>query len=118
MPLLDMLRFEKIAAGAYWVGEYGSVANPDERAFLAGISPYNNLKPGVAYPEALIWTTTKDDRVGPQHARKFAAKLSAMGVPYLYYEVVEGGHGAGANLKEKAHTTALEMTYFTRKLMD
>ncbi len=118
VPLLDMLRFETIAAGASWVGEYGSVANPDERAFLAGISPYNNLRPGVAYPEALIWTTTKDDRVGPQHARKFAARLSALGVPYLYYEVIEGGHGSGANLKEKAHTTALEMTYFTRKLMD
>ena len=118
VPLLDMLRFEKIAAGASWVGEYGSVANPEERTFLAGISPYNNLKPGAPYPEALIWTTTKDDRVGPQHARKFAARLSAMGVPYLYYEVIEGGHGSGANLKEKAHTTALEMTYFTRKLMD
>ncbi|MBV9512003.1 MAG: S9 family peptidase, partial [Caulobacteraceae bacterium] len=75
VPLLDMLRFEQIAAGASWVGEYGSVSNPEERAFLARISPYANLKPGVAYPEPFIWTTTKDDRVGPQHARKFAAKL-------------------------------------------
>jgi prolyl oligopeptidase len=118
VPLLDMLRFEQIAAGASWVGEYGSVANPDERAFLAKISPYNNLKPGVAYPEPFIWTTTKDDRVGPQHARKFAAKLAAMGYPYLFYEVIEGGHGSGANLEEKAHTSALEMTYFIRKLFD
>ena len=118
VPLLDMLRFEQIAAGSSWVGEYGSVADPDERAFLASISPYNNLKADAAYPEPLIWTTTKDDRVGPQHARKFAAKLSAMGKPYLYYEVIEGGHGAGANLKETAHTNALEMTYFIRKLMD
>jgi prolyl oligopeptidase len=118
VPLLDMLRYEKIAAGSSWVGEYGSVSNPDERAFLASISPYNNLKPGVDYPEPFIWTTTKDDRVGPQHARKFAAKLSAMGKPYLFYEVTEGGHGSGANLREKAHTGALEMTYFIRKLMD
>ncbi|HEX4181327.1 MAG TPA: prolyl oligopeptidase family serine peptidase [Caulobacteraceae bacterium] len=118
VPLLDMLRFEQIAAGTSWVGEYGSVSKPDERAFLASISPYNNLKPDVTYPEPFIWTTTKDDRVGPQHARKFAAKLAAMGKPYLFYEVTEGGHGAGANLKEKAHTTALEMTYFIRKLMD
>jgi prolyl oligopeptidase len=80
------------------------------------ISPYNNLKPGVQYPEALIWTTTKDDRVGPQHARKFAAKLAAMGVPYLFYEVIEGGHGAGATLAEKAAMTAREFTYFARKL--
>ena len=117
VPLLDMLRYEKIAAGASWVGEYGSVSNPEQRAFLASISPYDNIKAGVKYPEPFIWTTTKDDRVGPQHARKFAAKLSAMGIPYLYYEVIEGGHGSGANLKERAHTTALEMTYFTRKLM-
>ena len=118
VPLLDMLRYEQIAAGASWVGEYGSVANPEERAFLASISPYANLKPGVKYPEPFIWTTTKDDRVGPQHARKFAAKLGQLGDPYLFYEVTEGGHGAGANLKEKARTTALEMTYFSRKLMD
>jgi prolyl oligopeptidase len=118
VPLLDMLRFEQIAAGTSWVGEYGSVANPEERAFLARISPYNNLKPDGAYPEPLIWTTTKDDRVGPQHARKFAARLAALGKPYLFYEVIEGGHGAGANLKERAHTSALEFVYFIRKLMD
>ena len=117
VPLLDMLRFESIAAGTSWVGEYGSVANPEEKNFLASISPYNNLKKGVAYPQALIWTTTKDDRVGPQHARKFAARLAEFGVPYLFYEVIEGGHGAGANLKETAHTNALEFTYFTRQLM-
>jgi prolyl oligopeptidase len=118
VPLLDMLRFEQIQAGASWVGEYGSVSVPEERAFLARISPYHNVRPGVKYPEALIWTTTKDDRVGPQHARKFAAKLSAMGIPYMFYEVIEGGHGSGANIKERAHTTAIEYTYFARKLME
>jgi prolyl oligopeptidase len=118
VPLLDMLRYEQIQAGASWVGEYGSVSVPAERAFLASISPYQNLKAGVAYPEPFIWTTTKDDRVGPQHARKFAAKLEAMGVPTLFYEVTEGGHGAGANLKETAHTSALGWTYFTMKLME
>jgi prolyl oligopeptidase len=76
------------------------------RAFLASISLYQNLRAGVGYPEPFIWTTTKDDRVGPEHARKFAAKLASMGVPYLFYEVTEGGHGAGANLGEDAHTTA------------
>ncbi len=116
VPLLDMLRYEQIQAGASWVGEYGSVSNPAERAFLASISPYANLKPGVKYPEPLVWTTTLDDRVGPQHARKFAAKLAAMGIPYFFYEVTEGGHASGANIKERSFTTALEFTYFTRKL--
>jgi len=118
VPLLDMLRFEKIQAGASWVGEYGSVSNPDERAFLASISPYNNLKPGVKYPTPLIWTTTKDDRVGPQHARKFAARMGEMGLPYYFFEVIEGGHGSGANIEQQVHTTALEYTYFARQLMD
>ncbi|HEY0776792.1 MAG TPA: prolyl oligopeptidase family serine peptidase [Gemmatirosa sp.] len=117
VPLLDMLRFEQIDAGSSWVGEYGSVSNPAERAFLASISPYQSLKAGVHYPTPFIWTTTKDDRVGPQHARKFAAKLAAMGDPYLFYEVTEGGHGAGANLRQEAHTEALEYTYFSRQLM-
>ncbi|MFI5780473.1 prolyl oligopeptidase family protein [Nocardia sp. NPDC051570] len=116
VPLLDMLRYQQIAAGASWVGEYGSVDDPAQRAFLAKISPYAQLKSGVHYPEPFIWTTTKDDRVGPQHARKFAARLNSLGDPYLYYEGSEGGHGAGANIDESAVTTALRYTYFMRQL--
>ena len=118
VPLLDMLRFEQIAAGASWVGEYGSVSVPEERTFLASISPYNQLRPGVEYPEPLIFTTTRDDRVGPVHARKFAARMEELHYPFFYEEIVEGGHAAGANLKERAKTAATEYTYLTRKLMD
>ncbi|MGD0475139.1 MAG: prolyl oligopeptidase family serine peptidase [Candidatus Velthaea sp.] len=118
VPLLDMLRFEKIQAGASWVGEYGSVAIPRERAFLAAISPYNNIRAGVKYPEPLVWTTTKDDRVGPQHARKFAAKLAALHIPYLFFEYMEGGHSSGANVKERSFEAALEFTYLARQLME
>jgi prolyl oligopeptidase len=118
VPLLDMLRFEHIAAGASWVGEYGTVTIPEERKFLASISPYNQLKPDGTYPEPLIFTTTKDDRVGPVHARKFAAKMEEFHKPFYYDEIVEGGHAAGANLKEQAKTWAEQYTYLTRKLMD
>jgi prolyl oligopeptidase len=41
-----------------------------------------------------------------------------MGIPYLFYVVIEGGHGSGANIKERAFTDALEFTYFTRQLME
>ena len=116
VPLLDMLGFEHIAAGASWVGEYGSAAIPGQRAFLATISPYNQLKPDVKYPEPLIWTTTKDDRVGPQHARKFAAKMEEYHEPFYFEEITEGGHGAGADLKQEAGTDALTYTYLDRKL--
>jgi prolyl oligopeptidase len=118
VPLLDMLRFEHIAAGASWVGEYGSVSVPEERRFLAQISPYNQLHPNGNYPEPLIFTTTKDDRVGPVHARKFAARLEEFHKPFFYDEIVEGGHAAGADLQEQANTWATQYTYLTRKLMD
>lgn len=94
VPLLDMIRYEQIAAGASWVDEYGSVSVPEEKAFLEKISPYANIRKGVAYPMPYIWTTTKDDRVGPQHARKFAARLKDYGLPYLFYEDTAGGHSS------------------------
>jgi len=119
VPLLDMIRISKIAAGASWEGEYGDVnTDPAVMAFWLKTSPYQNLKSGVHYPEPFIFTTTKDDRVGPQHARKFAARLEEMGLPFYYYENTEGGHGAGADLKQAAKTTALTMTYLHRKLFD
>ena len=119
VPLLDMIRISRIAAGASWEGEYGSVENdPAVRAFWEKTSPYQNLRKGVAYPTPFIFTTTKDDRVGPSHARKFAARMEEMGLPFYYYENTEGGHAAGANLKQVARTNALEMIYLTRMLMD
>ena len=118
VPLLDMLRFEKIAAGASWTGEYGSVAQPEQRRFLASISPYNQLKPGAAYPEPLIFTTTKDDRVGPVHARKFAARMEQFHEPFFYREILEGGHNTGADMREKAQTEAAVFVYLTRRLVD
>ena len=117
-PLLDMLSYEHLAAGASWVGEYGSVSVPDERAFLASISPYNQIRKDVNYPEPMIMTNAKDDRVGPVHARKFAARMEEFGKPFLYYEIVEGGHGTGADNKEVARTNAVRFTYLITKLMD
>jgi prolyl oligopeptidase len=117
VPLLDMVRYEQIAAGASWVDEYGSVAVPAERAFLERISPYQQLKRGAKYPEPYIWTTTKDDRVGPQHARKFAARMKEYGLPYLFYEDTAGGHSGDADIKQGARLQALQMVYFAQKLM-
>jgi prolyl oligopeptidase PreP (S9A serine peptidase family) len=35
-----------------------------------------------------------------------------------YLEVTEGGHDAGANIKEGSMSSALEYTYFTRRLIE
>ncbi|HTZ37136.1 MAG TPA: prolyl oligopeptidase family serine peptidase [Stellaceae bacterium] len=118
VPLLDMLRFHKLLAGASWIAEYGDPERPEEAAFLARISPYHNLAADKPYPEPFFLTSTKDDRVHPGHARKMAAKLAAMGLPFLYYENIDGGHAAAANLKERARRNALEFTYLFEKLTD
>jgi prolyl oligopeptidase len=118
VPLLDMLRYHKLLAGASWMAEYGDPDKPEEAAFLGRISPYHNLREGTAYPEVFLLTSTKDDRVHPGHARKMAAKMAAMGLPFLYYENIDGGHAAAANLKERARRNALEFTYLFRKLVD
>ncbi|MDB5493637.1 MAG: prolyl oligopeptidase, partial [Phenylobacterium sp.] len=118
VPLFDMIGYTHIGAGASWVGEYGDPSIPAERAVIASYSPYQNLKAGRPYPRVFIETSTKDDRVHPAHARKAAARLSELGYDYLYYENMEGGHAAAANLNETALRVSLEYTYLRQRLMD
>jgi len=118
VPLFDMLRFHKLLAGASWIGEYGDPDIPEQRAWIAEYSPYQRLAAGQPYPEVFIHTSTKDDRVHPGHARKAAARLEELGYPVLFYENTDGGHAAGANLRETARRIALEYTYLSRRLMD
>jgi prolyl oligopeptidase len=118
VPLLDMLRFHKLLAGASWIAEYGDPDKPDEAAFLKRISPYHNLRADAGYTEPFFLTSTKDDRVHPGHARKMAAKMASMGLSFLYYENIDGGHAAAANLKERARRNALEFTYLFQMLVD
>lgn len=117
-PLLDMLRYDQLLAGASWVGEYGSPNVPEQRAFLETITPYQNLRARSDFPTVFIYTSTKDDRVHPGHARKYGARLDALGIPYLYYENTDGGHQANANLREAARRRTLEYMYLTQRLID
>ncbi|HOZ27600.1 MAG TPA: prolyl oligopeptidase family serine peptidase, partial [Hyphomonadaceae bacterium] len=118
VPLLDMLRYHLLLAGASWMDEYGDPDVPEERAFLEKLSPYHNVDPAKTYPEIYFETSTKDDRVHPGHARKLAKRLEETGKPFLYYENIDGGHSAAANQREAAKRAALEFTYLSRKLMD
>jgi len=118
VPLLDMLRYDQLLAGASWVDEYGSPSNPEERAFLETITPYQNLRRRDDFPLPLVVTSTKDDRVHPGHARKYVARMLELGMPVLYYENIDGGHAAAANLNEAARRRSLEYTYLMQRLMD
>ncbi len=117
VPLFDMKRYNKLLAGASWMAEYGNPDVPEEWAYISKYSPYKNLKKDIAYPKVLFYTSTKDDRVHPGHARKAVAKMTALGYPPLYYENMEGGHGGTANQDQLAYRTALEYAYFAHMLM-
>jgi prolyl oligopeptidase len=116
VPLIDMLAFTHIGAGASWIGEYGDPANPAERAAILRYSPYQNVKAGVHYPPVFFVTATSDDRVSPVHARKMAAKMEAQGHDVLFYENTDGGHAAAADHKQAAEMWALSFVYMAEKL--
>ncbi len=116
VPLLDMRRFNKLLAGASWMGEYGDPDKPDEWAFIRGFSPYHSVDPAREYPPILITTSTRDDRVHPGHARKMTALLREQGKDVLYYENIEGGHGGAADNKQRAFMDALGWTFLERRL--
>ncbi|MEY4878563.1 MAG: hypothetical protein RJB62_31 [Pseudomonadota bacterium] len=116
VPLLDMIRYMQIGAGASWEGEYGNPDNEEERAVLLSYSPYHNVRPGVDYPPMFFVTATSDDRVTPVHARKMAAKMAAQGHDYLFYENTEGGHAGAANNAQQAEMLGLTYTYFAQEL--
>lgn len=118
VPLLDMMRFHTLLAGASWMGEYGNPEDAVEGKFLRSISPYHNIAPEGDYPEVFFITSTKDDRVHPAHARKAAKRMEDQGHDFLYYENIDGGHSAAANLKETAKRLALQHVYLMQKLKD
>jgi prolyl oligopeptidase len=116
VPLFDMQRYTQLGAGASWVAEYGDPAT-DDWQYMSRWSPYQNLRAEVDYPPVFFYTSTRDDRVHPAHARKAAARMGALGHDYFYYENIEGGHGGTANQEQLAHRIALEYAYFARQLM-
>jgi prolyl oligopeptidase len=116
VPLLDMVRYSKLLAGASWVGEYGDPEVDEELASLLTYSPYHHIQTGARYPKPMFTTSTKDDRVHPGHARKMAARLAEQKHDFYYYENINGGHAGSANLEESAYMAALEYTYFWSRL--
>jgi len=106
VPLLDMKRYNKLLAGNSWMAEYGN-PDTDDWEYIQKWSPYNNLDAKKDYPKVLFYTSTRDDRVHPGHARKMVAKMTDMGKEVLYYENTEGGHSAAANLNQRAYMWAL-----------
>lgn len=96
VPVLDMLRYHLWTIGRYWMPEYGDPDDPAMFPILLRYSPYHNLR-AARYPALLVTTGDTDDRVHPAHARKFVARIQAVGAggPALLRVETRAGHGAG-----------------------
>lgn len=136
VPLLDMLRYPELLAGASWMAEYGDPR--DETAwssYLRPFSPYHNVADvngknvhgenvhrenvhsGVKYPPTLFMTSTRDDRVHPGHARKMVARMRSRGHDDVWYhENIEGGHGAASDNAQMAEKWALVFEFLWQTL--
>ncbi len=115
-PLVDMQRYHRLLAGASWMAEYGNPDVPEEWAYLGKYSPYQNLRDGMKLPPIMFYTTTRDDRVHPGHARKMAAKMAAMGYAVDYYENTEGGHHGSVTSEQLATRVARTFAFLWEKL--
>ncbi|WP_338662043.1 prolyl oligopeptidase family serine peptidase [Pararoseomonas sp. SCSIO 73927] len=96
--VMDMLRFHRFTGGGFWQQDYGDPEREADFRNLLSLSPYHNVREGVAYPAVLVTTADTDDRVVPGHSFKYAAALQAGDLgdrPRLLRIDVRAGHGAG-----------------------
>jgi prolyl oligopeptidase len=120
VPLCDMLRFHHFSIAKNWVPEYGSSDDAEAFVWLRKYSPYQNVKPGTAYPAVLLLTGESDTRVEPMHAYKMAARLqwaSASERPVLLRVESKAGHGAGKPLAKKIEEDADTWTFLFQQLL-
>jgi prolyl oligopeptidase len=118
VPVIDMLRYNKMGIGHFWVPEYGDAsASKTDFDFLRAYSPLHNVKPGQLYPPVLIMTGDGDDRVVPSHPLKFCATLQANADPksvvLLRYET-RAGHGGGKPIAKVLDETADAYTFLDK----
>jgi prolyl oligopeptidase len=102
VPVLDALRSETTANGAFNVTEFGSVQDEEMFRTLLAYSPYHSVHDGTAYPPVLFTAGEFDPRVDAWHAKKMVARMQAAtssDEPILL-RMEAGGHGMGQSLDQ------------------
>ncbi len=115
-PILDLLRFHRLLAGASWTAEYGDPDLVEDRPHLEELSPYHTFRSDRPYPPILLLTATSDDRVHPGHARKAAARLRELGHVVHFHETAGGGHAGAGDNAQAAVNEALTHTFLWNRL--
>ena len=95
--------------------EYGSPDDPVEGAYLAGYSPYHNVRADRRYP-VMMFVPALNDRIAPPHdPLKMVARLQAeatQGGPYLLLPLRDSGHGGGTTLTALIEQDVDELSFY------
>jgi prolyl oligopeptidase len=121
VPLLDMVRYHLFGSGKTWIPEYGSAEDPEEFKAIIGYSPYHNVKKDTAYPAMLMLSADSDDRVDPNHARKFTAQIqwaTSSDAPVLLRIERNAGHGGADLVKQQIEQFADTYVFLNQQLSD
>ena len=114
-PLLDMLRFPNFGYLSSATVEYGSPEDPVEGVYLAGYSPYHNVRADRRYP-VMAFVSAENDRVAPPHdPLKMVARLQAEGTrggPYFLLPLRNSGHGGGTTLTALVEQDVDELSFY------
>ena len=118
VPVLDALRSELSANGAFNVTEFGSVSDPAMFKALRAYSPYHNVQDGTPYPAVLFTAGELDPRVQPHDAKKMTARLQAASSSEqpLLLRMEPGGHGIGQSLDQQVGEVAAYLTFLFDRL--
>jgi prolyl oligopeptidase len=122
-PDVDILRFNQYthANNMPALLEYGDAAIREQFEVIRQYSPYQHVRPGVAYPAVMVTSGDLDTRVPPLAARKFTSRLQAAtssGRPVILRYHPKAGHatGRGLPLSRRIEDAAAELTFLRTQL--
>ncbi|MBK9711327.1 MAG: S9 family peptidase [Kouleothrix sp.] len=114
-PILDMLQFPKFSYLSSATVEYGSPDDPVEGAYLAGYSPYHNVRADRRYPVMAFVSALNDRNAPPYDPFKMVARLQSeatQGGPYLLLPLHASGHGGGTTLTALVEQDVDELSFY------
>ena len=116
VPYLDLI--ESLADSTEWLTpsdklEWGDPANPQDFAYLASYSPYEQIR-SQPYPRVLLIVARRDNRVSMSQSLRWLARLRAHDTgtdEKLLYVIDEGGHFGPSDQYEIRQQDALEYAF-------
>jgi prolyl oligopeptidase len=112
---LDMLGFPRFGNKSAATVEFGSPDDAVEGPYLAGYSPYHNVRPDRPYP-TMMFASALNDRIAPPYdPLKMVARLQAeatAGGPFLLLPLRVSGHGGAITLNALIEQDVDELSFY------